>query len=183
MNQVLAKLSRELDDLDAEARRLIGDHPGERLKQRPPYGGWSVAECWEHVAKTVTEYIPKLDKVIQEGIRAGVRGDGPYSPGFVGRFFLWALEPPSRVKVKAPAVFQPASSATPEEALAAYLAAHRALRERFDAADGLDLGKIQATSPAIDSLKFPLVVAFGAMTAHGRRHAWQVRQILKKIQA
>jgi hypothetical protein len=182
MNIVLARLAQELDALDTEARTLLETYPESTLTQRPPDGGWSVAECWEHVAKTVTEYVPKLETTTNAGIRAGIRGDGPYSYGILGRVFLWVLEPPARVKVKAPAVFQPASSVAPAAALAAYLEAHRALRERLYAADGLDLGKVKATSPASDRLKFPLAVAFEAMAAHGRRHAWQARQILKKIQ-
>ena len=67
MNQVLEGLLRELDALDAEAQRLAVEHSAAVLATRPAQGGWSVAECWAHVAKTVEAYLPKLDQAMSTG--------------------------------------------------------------------------------------------------------------------
>ncbi len=181
MHRVLEGLLWELDALDAEAQRLAGEHSAAVLATRPAQGGWSVAECWAHVAKTVEAYLPKLDQATSTGRAAGLTGEGPYSYGLVGRFFLWILEPPVRVRVPAPAILHPGPGPDPGAALAEYLKQHQALRDRIRAAEGLDLGKVRVTSPASDKLKFPLGVGFGAMAAHGRRHAWQAQQVLGKL--
>jgi hypothetical protein len=183
VNRVLANFARQFDALDAEAQMLAETYPASVLLQRPAEGGWCVTECWDHVAKTVASYLPKIDSGISSGRAASIIDPGPYSAGLVGRVFLWMLEPPARMKVKAPVLFQPAPDLAPDLALQQYQIQHRELRERLWAANGLDLGRVKVISPATDKLKVPLLIAFGAMGAHGRRHNWQAQQILKKINA
>jgi DinB superfamily len=176
LNPELEDLARQLDSANAEASAMFAKYSTDQLSKRPAGGGWSAADCVAHLAQTVQLYIPKID----DGMKAGsaLRGDGPYSYGVIGKLLLWVLEPPVRLKVKAPPSFHPAANTTPEAALADYLARHAELLKRIEAANGLDLGKIKVCSPASDKMKVPLGAAFGMMAAHARRHLWQARRAL-----
>jgi len=84
------------------------------------------------------------------------------------------------MKVKAPPLFHPADGVTADQALNDMLAQHAAMLRLIELADGLDLGKVKVQSPASDKIKLSLGAAFGSMAAHGRRHLWQAKQLLKR---
>lgn len=178
MNKELENFARQSRALIAEARGLVDRHKPEDLVKTPAGGGWSVADNLAHLAQTVRLYLPKIDAAIEAN--RSVRGDGPYRYNLLGRFFLWVLEPPVRLRVKAPPVFQPAQGMSGAQALEDFAARYEELIERMQAADGLDLARIKVVSPASDSMRIPLGVAFGSMTAHARRHLWQARNVLSR---
>ena len=174
----LEDYARQIDSVNAEAQALVDRHSPAELTRPAPGGGWSAAECLDHVATTVEKYLPAIRKALEEGRANGVTGEGPFRYGFLARTFLWALEPPVRLRVKAPATFAPRPQPDPAAALATYLAQHAELQKVLLLADGLDLAAIRVTSPASDKIKFPVGAAIGILTAHARRHLWQARKAL-----
>jgi len=120
--------------------------------------------------------VPKLE----EGRRQGKLGEGPFHYGFLARTFLWVLEPPVRMRVKAPNVFQPRPRPDVQAALHAFIARHAELQDLLQLAEGLDLAAIRVTSPANGKLKLPVGAMFGILTAHARRHLWQARRGLSE---
>jgi hypothetical protein len=174
----LEDYARQIDSVNAEARALFDSHSPVELTRPAPSGGWSAAECLDHVAITAEKYIPVIRQALEEGRANGLTGEGPFRYGFLARTFLWALEPPVRMRVKAPATFAPRPQPDPAAALATYLAQHAELQKVLLLADGLDLAAIRVTSPASDKIKFPVGAAIGILTAHARRHLWQARKAL-----
>ncbi len=174
----LEDYARQIDSVNAEAQALIDSHSPAALMHPAPGGGWSVAECLDHVAVTAEKYIPVLRQALEEGRANGATGQGPFQYGFMARTFLWMLEPPVRMRVKAPTGFAPRPQPDVAAALAAYLTQHAELQKVLLLADGLDLAAIRVTSPASDKIKFPVGAAIGILTAHARRHLWQARKAL-----
>jgi hypothetical protein len=174
----LEDYARQIDSVNAEAQALVDRHSPAELTRPAPGGGWSAAECLDHVATTVEKYLPAIRKALEEGRTNGVTGEGPFRYGFLARTFLWALEPPVRMRVKAPATFAPRPQPDPAAALAAYLTQHAELQKVLLQADGLDLAAIRVTSPASEKLKLPAGAVIGVLTAHARRHLWQARKAL-----
>ena len=72
-----------------------------------PNGGWSAVERMDHVAKVAESYTPKIRAALEDGRRHGKLAAGPFRYGFLARTFLWSLEPPVRVRFKAPGRFCP----------------------------------------------------------------------------
>jgi hypothetical protein len=174
----LEDLARQLESVNAQASAMVESSTPEALVTRPAGGGWSAADNLAHLAVTVRLYNPKVEAAIAAARQAGVTGTGPFNYGLLGKFFMWVLEPPVRMKVKAPPPFHPAEGVTARQALDDLLLQHRKMLELIEAADGLDLGKVKVQSPASDKLKLSLGAAFGSMAAHGRRHLWQAKNTL-----
>jgi hypothetical protein len=170
----LEDYARQLDSVNAEARALVANHSVADLTRPAATGGWSTAECLEHVALTAEKY----NRTIRAALDAGKnqKGAGPFQYGLLARLFLWVLEPPVRMRVKAPAPFLPRPQPDPHEALKAFVAQHDELQKLLIQADGLDLAAIRVESPANAKLKLPVGAAFGVLTAHARRHLWQARR-------
>lgn len=137
-----------------------------------------MAECLDHVATTAEKYLPVLRKALEEGRANGTNASGPFRYGLLARMFLWAIEPPVRLRVKAPATFAPRPQPEVAAALNAYIAQHDELQKMLLLADGLDLAAIRVVSPANDKIKLPAGAVFGVLTAHARRHLWQARKAL-----
>lgn len=174
----LEDYARQIDSVNAEAQALVENHFPAELTRPAPGGGWSVAECLDHVAVTAEKYLPALRQALETGRAEGRTGEGPFRYGFLARTFIWAIEPPVRMRVKAPATFIPRPQPDVAAALAAYLAQHAELHKLLLQADGLDLAAIRVVSPANDKIKLPVGAVIGILTAHARRHLWQARRAL-----
>ena len=172
----LEDYARQLDSVDASARALVDNHSVEALTKPTPGGGWSAAECLDHVAKVAEAYALRIRSALEDGRSQGKLAAGPFHYGLLARTFLWILEPPVRMRVKAPALFLPRPQPDVQSALNAFLDWHAALRKLLQLAEGLDLAAIRVVSPASEKLKLPVGAVFGILTAHARRHLWLARR-------
>lgn len=72
--------------------------PDERLVQPAPDGGWSIAQCLDHLNGYGFHYLPLLGAALQ---RAG-EGSGIYRATWLGEYFTKALDPDTgKKKIKA----------------------------------------------------------------------------------
>lgn len=177
-------LARELDafrvefeQLADDADALAGTLTDAQFNWLPLSGGWSVAQCIDHLNVTAREYLPKLDEGIADAIRRGLYGEGPFRYNWLARCFVAAVGPPARFKVKAPGRFQPAPSRKRSEALAAFRAYQVQFVDRLRQANGLDLSRARVQSPVASYLRLPLGSGFATMVAHERRHLLQARGV------
>src|SRR4051812_29769156 len=171
------------DDADAIAAAL-SDAQFAWNPPAPPHGlarrslrggGWSVAQCIDHLNVTARLYLPALDEGIANAIRQGRYGEGPFAYWWIARLFVRTLEPPPRFRVKAPTAFAPPPGRTRREIMAAFRAYQVQYVDRLRQANGLDLARAHVRSPIASWLAMPLGTGFAAMLAHERRHLWQAR--------
>lgn len=174
----LEDYARQIDSVIAVAQALVDNHPVAALARPTPSGGWSPLECLDHVAITLEKYLPAIRIALEAG--SGRRAESPFHYGLLARMFLWAVEPPVRVRVKAPAPFAPRPQPDAQATLDHYIEQHNHLQELLRLADGLDLAAIRVVSPANAKLKLPVGAVFGVLTAHARRHLWQARRALNE---
>ena len=169
---------RQFEALADEADSLAGSLTDDQFNWKPPSGGWSVAQCIDHLNVTARTYLPKLDEGIADAIRRGMYGEGPFRYGWIAGLFVSAIEPPPRFKSKAQKVFQPAPARPRPETLAAFRAYQVQFVDRLRQANNLDLARARVQSPATKLLRLPLGAAFAVMVAHERRHMLQARNVL-----
>ncbi|HVG69248.1 MAG TPA: DinB family protein, partial [Vicinamibacterales bacterium] len=169
---------REFERLAAEADALVAPLSEEQFMWQPSPGSWSVAQCLDHLNATARMYLPRLDEGIAEAMRRGLYGEGPFAHDFIGKFFVRTMEPPPRLKVKAPASFHPAPQRSRAEIMAAFRAYQVQFVDRLRQASGLDLRRAKVMSPASTWIKMSLNSGFALMVAHERRHLWQAQQVL-----
>lgn len=169
---------QQFERLATEADALVAPLTAEQFLWQPSPGSWSVAQCIDHLNATARMYLPRLDEGIAEAMRRGLYGEGPFTHDFIGKLFVRTMEPPPRLKMKAPATFHPAPQRSRAEIMAAFRAYQVQFVDRLRQASGLDLRRARVVSPVSTWIKMSLNSGFALMAAHERRHLWQAQQVL-----
>jgi hypothetical protein len=167
----------EFERLSARADALVGRLSDEQFTWQPAPGIWSVAECIEHLNVTARLYLPKLDEAIADAIRRGRYAEGPFHYNWIGRFVVRSMEPPARLRMKAPVAFHPPPPRSRHEIMAAFRAYQVQFIDRLRQANGLDLASAKVQSPASKWIRLPLGSGFALVGAHERRHLWQAERV------
>jgi hypothetical protein len=170
---------RQFDLLADEADAIVAPLSDRQFTWQPSPDRWSVAHCLDHLNVTARLYLPALDEGIADAIRQGLYGEGPFTYGWMARLFAGMLEPPPRIRMKAPATFQPPPGRTRHEIMAAFRAYKVQYIDRLRQANGLDLSRARVRSPAASWIRMPLGSGFAVVSAHERRHLWQARRVME----
>jgi hypothetical protein len=98
-----------------------------------------------------------------------------------GRFFVWFLEPPPKLRFPAPASFQPIATGPPAQVLSSFLASQDAVLKMLEESDGLPLDRMKIASPFDRRVRYSVWASFCANAAHQRRHLWQAERAADAI--
>lgn len=168
---------KQFEQLSLEADRLVTPLSDQQFNWQPRPDAWSVAQCLDHVNITARLYLPLMDEGIADSIRRGAYGPGPFSYNWLGRLFVWVVQPQTRIKAKAPKAFQPPVGRARNEVTAAFRAYQVQYVDRLRQANGLDLARGRVRSPIVNWLRMPLGSSFAMMIAHEGRHLAQARRV------
>lgn len=172
----LSEYRRQLRDARADAEKLVEGLTDAQFNWSPAPGRWSIAECLDHL-NSGWLVLPKLDHKIASATEKGLRGEGPYRHPLLGRLYVRFVEPPPKIRFRAPKAYVP----KPDQPLAAvaprFFELQDELIRRVLAADGLDLGEIRMSSPITRKFRMSLGQWFAFLAAHERRHLWQAWQV------
>ncbi len=188
----LDELTIQYQALRDTARRLGDGLDPVRALQRPKPGSWSLAECLRHLEITAEQYRPAIQQAIERAIGAG-RADGPASDGtfalsWLARRMITSIEPPPRMRLKAPRAFLPKpepNSSMPQldwpQTAEDYDAAKVRYLDLLDQAKDLDFTCMRITSPVSRLIKMRVDTAFAFLAAHDRRHLWQAERAVEAV--
>jgi hypothetical protein len=174
----LARLARELDDNEREARTIVeGLTEGQGTARARP-DAWSVAECFDHLATANRVYIDAMRQPAAAALAAGKMRRRPALPGVLGGWFARSLEPPPRPgrKLKAPQKIKPRVGPPLSDAFDAFIASQADVRTFLRTYAVIDLAGVRFPNPFIPGLRFSLATGLHVITAHERRHLWQARR-------
>jgi hypothetical protein len=172
----LAELKQQFDACSLEARNLMESLPETELQQRPARGGWSVAECIQHLTLTNHLYIP----ILFDALTLAPEGKGPYKMDWKGRLLKWILEPPYRSKVKTMPSLEPRIGNI-HAVLPDFLASQQGFLDAMAQWHGVALDKVLITSPFKKSLRYNIYSLFNVVAAHQRHHLWQAQRVREQI--
>ena len=173
-----------LDKADQDAKQLVSELTEADLNWQPGGGtGWSVAQCLDHLAQINAVYTAALRAAARAADPKTTARNGPIRPGWFGRWFIQAMEPPPRRKFKSPKKGRPAARRSGQEVLRAFIAAHDELRGLIPEAGALDLNRVRFRNPFIGLIRFTVGTGMLVINAHDRRHLWQARQVMGQMKA
>ena len=176
----LQALIDEVDRLEDEARRLIEGLDDRQVNLQPPGGGWSVAQCLDHLARMNVHYVGK----VLPAARAA-QGRGPFEglhPGWFARRFIRYLEPPVGMKSKTAAEAEPRPELSGPAAVQAYVDSHEPYRELVALAAQTNPDRVIVPNPLISRVRMKVSSILLIVPAHDRRHLWQAREVLRKLE-
>ncbi len=181
---IAPELQRLFDEVAVNEQRerdLAEGLSPEQLAWRPASNRWSLADIFVHLRITIENCLPALDAAIDDARRRNLFTSGPMRMTRMGRFFVWYVEPPPKLRLPAPKILLPIPG-DPREAVSCLVSAHRKVDERMMRANGLDLPRARFASPFAKFISMDLLASFSVYTAHERRHIFQAENVRKSIQ-
>jgi hypothetical protein len=174
--QQAGELAGEFRAAADDARQLAQEFSAQELRQPPAAGAWSAADNLMHLAVTSQAFIPRMTRTLGKLAEAGKRTGERSRPDLLGRLYAWWLEPPVRMKVRAPRPFVPPVGTAGEDALRMFLAEQENVLALVAQSAGLDLGARKVPSPVTKYIRYNVLSAFRIVAAHERRHLSQARR-------
>jgi hypothetical protein len=173
----LVDYRQQIEAVTEDARDLLAGLSENEVNWRPTPAHWSIAECLDHLTVTNRELMKQIEAAISDARARGLTSRGPFRHGIIGNMLVRSLEPPAKMKFKAPKIFKPRPDQSLETVARDFFAVQEELLRLIEQANGLNLARIKVTSPVTKLIKLSLGQAFGLIATHARRHLWQARQV------
>jgi hypothetical protein len=180
MRGSLAVLADEYRAIAERASDVVSRVGAARVGERPSPAHWSIAECLAHLTLASDAYQPIWREACQRARAAGLTGNGPFTLDFWGRFWVWFLEPPPKVRFPAPKPFVPVETAA-GDALAAFLASQDRVLSMIDSAQGLPVARMKIGSAFDQRFRYSVWSSFCTNASHQRRHLWQAERVAEHL--
>lgn len=165
----------------SERAEAIALRAGDKIADRPVAGAWSVADCLGHLALSANAYVPLWRQAFAEARAKGLTADGEFRLDLWGKFLIWFLEPPVKLRFGTTQVFQPVEMRVSANALHEFRASQDRVFAIIEESKGLPLGKIKIPSAFDARVRYNVWSSFLVNAAHHRRHLWQAEQNLKLL--
>jgi len=177
LTRTRTQLSDDFTDLDQQYSALYRACSREQLLWRPANSSWSIAECIEHVAMSISQYLEPIRAAIAKGCPPATEQTYAFvAGGWFSSAFLKRIGPNVGSKFKAPGKLRPLSL-DPEKAFANLRREHEEVQRLLAETAQLELNRIRFRNPFIPLLRFTVATGFLVMAAHGRRHLLQAERV------
>jgi DinB superfamily len=173
----LEEYQRQIEAINEDARDLLTGLSEVQVNWRPTPAHWSIAECLDHLTVTNRELMKQIEAGMSDARARGLTSRGPFRYGIIGNMIVRSMEPPAKLKFKAPKIFKPRPDQSLEMVTKDFFAAQDELLRLINEANGINLARVKIASPVTTLIKLSLGQAFGLIATHERRHLWQARQV------
>ena len=135
--------------------------------------GWSVGECFEHLMRTNSRYIPHYQKFVLTGIK---NKTVKYEHTFMGRIVIKSMKPENKRKTKTPVFFNPVGSIIKESIVKDFLHQNN---EIVDLVSRIDMSKLKEKipSPFAKYVKYNIGDSLMIIAYHNLRHLQQAKNV------
>ncbi len=174
----LQQLFDQINACERDARALAGDLSDQQINWQPEAGRtWSIGQCLDHLRAMNLFYVQGFGPLVDEARRRGRGTFAGLNPGWFARKFIASVEPPPRMRMRAPIQVVPASSVRRDEALAGFVASHDLYRALLHASAGVDVNRVTGPNPFFRWIPMSVAAVLLILPAHDRRHLWQARRV------
>lgn len=178
----LQSLMGQIDAAEQEARRLLDGLDDRQVNWRPDDGGWSVAQCLDHLSRMNVFYVGAVMPAARDAAARANSSFAGLHPGWFGRWFINWLEPPVTRKAKAPtAEVTPPAEIPRDQLIPAFADSHGPYRELVGLASRTNPDRIIVRNPFFRHVRMKLSTVLLIIPAHDRRHLWQARNVVERI--
>ncbi|WP_118951793.1 DinB family protein [Taibaiella helva] len=147
----------------------------EQLLQPAPDGGWSIAQCLEHLNSYGRYYLPEIEKGLS---RARPVTADTFTSTWLGNYFTRMMEPGAK-KYKAPKDHRPAPDLDAVAVIATFIEQQETLLAYLRQAGAADMDKVRIPISIARWIRLKLGDVFRFLVAHNERHMQQALRLLK----
>jgi len=171
-------VQNEVGSATLKAKSLIAGRTEVCLTTRLEQTSWSVAECLDHLTQTTTAFIPAITAAMARAPQLAMNRS--LKTGALTKLLIQNLEHPYRLRFNVLAPLVPRQQNF-------YLAwsdfenSQAQLKEIMQSASGLAIDEVSIESPVYARFNYNVYGALRMLTAHQRRHLWQIEQIFKAL--
>jgi len=173
-------INRWEDQLENQLKQMVDlfqNLPASTLLQPSANGGWSIAECVEHLNTYAEYYLPRIKKVIDSNPE--INHPAVYSHSWIGNYFINMMDATqSNKKYKAIKKHRPVTIQDPHEVLANFIQHMEDLLLLLKTAKKKELIKIKVATSLASFIKLNAGDAIQFLLTHNNRHILQARQNL-----
>ncbi|HEX6178114.1 MAG TPA: DinB family protein [Thermoanaerobaculia bacterium] len=170
------RLRLEYRDCVARAKELFSKAGAAGMRRKPDGGGWTAAECLEHLVLVGDDIAKKIRNAVDAAEVRPPRSEEKLS--FFGKMLIRSFEPPVRKRYTAAHYLVPQAANPPrlDLLLGRFEQVHTRLGKLIEETDAIDRMRIRITLPDSEWMKVTLFDAFSMVAAHDRRHLWQAER-------
>jgi len=180
-----------LDGLHSQTEEMLGKAIGEwqmmspeRFTATPAGGGWSAAQCLDHLNGYGDYYLPQLERAVK-GARERKQFATHFRSGWLGDYFTRLMQPaadgrPSK-KMKAFRKHIPGAVLNSDAVIATFITQQEKTLELLDLAMGIQLENREVAISIAPMLKLKTGDTFRFLIAHCLRHAAQAERALAAL--
>jgi hypothetical protein len=176
MHPRLSELARYVDERRAALESAARPLPYERWAERPSEDSWSVAQVFDHLHLSEASVAKLVAKRIARAKEAGVGPERSEESVLQSLAFFPVVEGPRR---QAPEIVVPRADARAPEVHDALRRSRADLYAALREGDGLALGEITATHPALGVINLYQWILF--IGQHEARHTRQIDEIVRRL--
>ena len=175
---LLDALEQRTESHLSEAINSFQNLSEKKLLQPAVNGGWSIAQCLEHLNRYGNHYLP----AIQKGLEQGFPTDDKFKSTWLGNYFIKMMDPDSSAKkIKTFKEYSPAPTLDPYAVVAEFIHQQETLLKYLRAARNKDLNKIKIAISLTKWIKLKLGDTFQFLIAHNERHMRQAKRNLTNM--
>jgi uncharacterized damage-inducible protein DinB len=172
----LAEVVKYVDDRRADLESAAAGLPYDRWSERPAADSWSVAQVFDHLHLSESSIARLLAKRIGRAKEAGLGPERSDESVMSDLDFFPVVDGPKR---QAPEIVVPRADARAPEVHDALRRSRADLHAALRDGDGLALGEVTATHPALGVINLYQWVLF--VGQHEARHTRQVAEIVRRL--
>lgn len=177
-NELLDQLGQVTE---SHIRKAIGDYQNmedELLLQPAKDGGWSIAQCLDHLNGYGQFYFP----LMQNGMEQHVTASPDYHSTWLGDKFTKSLHPDTgKMKMKAFKGHRPSRELNAKEVVAEFIRQQEDLLAMMKLARQRDLTSIKIPTSISRWIRMNLGDTFRFIVAHNERHMRQADRVLTPV--
>jgi hypothetical protein len=172
---LLNHLTQAIESQLAEVNNLYKNQPAEILLRPAADGGWSIAQCLEHLNTYSAWYNAKIQAALTD--RKNVPGSTTFKSGWLGAYLTNMIkQDATKKKYKAMAQHRPTEQLDARQVIESFLTNQQTLLQLIKKAAGADLECIRITTTISAMIRLKLGDVLQFLVAHQDRHLSQARR-------
>jgi len=149
------------------------------LLQTPEHGGWSIAQCFEHLNSYGRYYLPQIETALDKTKEKS--SINTFKGSWMGSYFTKMMLPSNTKKYKAFKDHIPPLNLNAHAVLAEFIEQRETLLNNLKQSRNADLDKIRIPISIAKWIKLKLGDVFQFVIAHDERHMQQAKRVLSGI--